>query len=528
MIQTGLENLIENPPAWLFGKRLGLLCNPASTDREFRHARILINERFPGQLKVLYSPQHGFFGEKQDNMVESAHLTDPMLGIPVFSLYGKTRIPAKKMFEPMDVLLCDLQDAGTRVYTFVYTLSYCMEAAKRFGKTVVVLDRPNPLGGMIVEGNLLSPEYASFVGRYPIPMRHGLTIGELARMFNDRFGIGCELEVIPMKLWCRDMMYSDTGLPWIAPSPNLPSPVSALVYPGQVLWEGTNVSEGRGTTQPFEIFGAPFMDTEKMLSFLGGNRLPGIILRPLAFEPTSNKWQRKLCRGFQIHITDLKEYKPYMTTLKLLQAVLYHHSKEFEWKQPPYEYEFEKLPIDLLIGDPKIRQHIELFENIEDIERAWQKELDEYDAIRRKYEIYRQGELSQYAICIYTDGACSGNPGPAGIGVFIRFKGHEKEISEYIGPATNNIAELKAIQIGLLSVKDRSVPVRLFTDSGYAYGLLVDDWKAKANTELVESVRKLIKQFRDLKLVKVEGHAGNAGNERADKLATEAVRKARV
>lgn len=527
MIKTGLEHLIDNHPEWLFGKRLGLLCNPASADREFRHARILINERFPGQLRALYSPQHGFFAEKQDNMIESAHLRDPILDIPVFSLYAKTRIPTKKMFEPIDVLLCDLQDVGTRVYTFVYTLSYCMESAKKFGKKIVVLDRPNPIGGLRVEGNLLSPEYASFVGRYSIPMRHGLTIGELARLFNDHFGIGCDLEVIPMKGWDREMMFSDTGLPWIAPSPNLPTPISAMVYPGQVLWEGTNISEGRGTTQPFEIFGAPFIDTEKILSFLGGNRLPGIILRPLAFEPTSNKWQGKLCRGFQIHITDPKTYTPYLTTLKLLQAILHLYPKDFQWKQPPYEYEAEKMPMDLLIGDQKIRTRIESFENIDDIAASWQPELDVFEAIRRKYWLYgREESLQTGEVLIYTDGACSGNPGPAGIGVLMHFDDHEKEISEYIGLATNNIAELKAIQAGLMAVKNKNMPVKLFTDSGYAHGLLTRGWKAKANTELVEEIRKLMKQFKELKLIKVEGHAGNAGNERADKLATASIRKA--
>jgi len=390
MIQTGLECFTENPPARIKGQRLGLLSNPASVNREFTHARELIHQRFPGQLKALYSPQHGFFAEKQDNMIESDHIPDPMLHIPVFSLYGKTRIPTREMLDFIDVLIIDLQDAGTRVYTFIYTMSYCLEAAKKFGKKVIVLDRPNPVNGMMVEGNCLNPEYASFIGRYPIPMRHGLTVGELAAFFNYHFQINCGLEVIPMKGWNRDMYFQHTGLPWIPPSPNLPTPTSAMVYPGQVLWEGTNISEGRGTTQPFEIFGAPFISTEKMLSYLGGNngRLPGIILRPIAFEPTSNKWAGKSCRGFQIHITDTYLYKPYLTTLRLLQAVLAIHRDQFQWKQPPYEYEFNKLPIDLIIGDAHIRQQIENLDNIDEIAASWKEQLNEFIQISSEFWLY--------------------------------------------------------------------------------------------------------------------------------------------
>jgi len=387
-VLTGLENFIESPPAFAAGKRLGLLCNPASVGRNFVHAREMINMRFPGKLTALYSPQHGFFSEKQDNMIESDNMVDPLLGIPVFSLYGKTRIPTKEMFEPIDILLIDLQDAGTRVYTFIYTMSYCLEAAKRFGRKVAVLDRPNPISGAAVEGNCLSPEYTSFVGRYPIPMRHGLTIGELALLFNDLFGIDCDLEVVPMKGRKRTMYFIDTGLPWIPPSPNLPTPVSAAVYAGQVLLEGTNISEGRGTTQPFEIFGAPFINTREIISDLGSNSLPGIILRPVVFEPTSNKWQGELCKGFQIHIYDPVKYKPYFSTLKLLHAIYLYHNNEFRWKSPPYEYEFDKYPFDLITGHPSIRAAIESSDRIDEIEITWKPELEEYLHISRQYYLY--------------------------------------------------------------------------------------------------------------------------------------------
>jgi len=387
-VQTGLEALIASPPPWMKGQRLGLLGNPASVDRSFRHARELIRQVFPEQLRALFSPQHGFFAEKQDNMVESADLTDPVSGMPIFSLYGQTRRPTENMFKEIDILLVDLQDVGTRVYTFSTTLSYCMEAAATRGIKVVILDRPNPVNGIALEGNCLSPECASFIGRYGIPMRHGLTMGELARLFNQAYGIGCDLDIIAMQGWKRTMYFEDTGLPWVAPSPNLPTPVSAMVYPGQVIWEGTNVSEGRGTTQPFEIFGAPFIDIDNLTREFSEAPEPGVCLRPVAFEPTSNKWQGRLCRGFQLHITDPDRYRPYRTTIRLLQAIKRRHPDEFQWKSPPYEYEFEKLPIDLIIGSRLIRRRIENLDDPDSIEKSWQKELLAFKEIRKACCLY--------------------------------------------------------------------------------------------------------------------------------------------
>jgi uncharacterized protein YbbC (DUF1343 family) len=389
IVQTGLERFLESPPAWVANARLGLLCNAASVDRKLNHARRLIQHHFPDKLSALYSPQHGFFAEKQDNMIESADIFDSDSNIPIFSLYGKTRIPTEKMFRLIDTLLVDLQDVGTRVYTFIYTLSYCLEAAKAFNKKVVVLDRPNPINGLVMEGNCLEPDWCSFVGRYPLPMRHAMTIGELARLFNKRFDIGCDLEVIAMKGWRRSMFFQQTGLPWVPPSPNLPRPVSATVYPGQVVWEGTNVSEGRGTTLPFELFGAPFIIPERILSTVGAESIPGIILRQVVFEPTANKWQSQPCRGFQIHVTEPGIFRPYETGLRLLQAVILHHKKEFRWKQPPYEYETERLPIDLIIGDRKIRERLENLESIDQIVESWQTKLNKFADISRAFYLYR-------------------------------------------------------------------------------------------------------------------------------------------
>ena len=387
-VQTGLARLLQETGKWLSRERIGLLCNPASVDSRLRHAHRLIDRAFPQRLCALYSPQHGFFAEKQDNMIESADILDAALPIPVYSLYGKLRKPDARMFEPIDVLLVDLQDVGTRVYTFIYTLSYCLEAAREYGVKVIVLDRPNPISGLGVEGNCLKADCTSFVGRYPIPMRHGLTIGELAELFNDYFAIGCDLEVIPMKGWRRNMLFRDTGLPWVAPSPNLPTPASTLVYPGQVLLEGTNISEGRGTTQPFELFGAPYIDTEKIKSTLAATPLPGVILRAVVFEPTANKWQSTACSGFQLHISDPAQFRPYSTTLHLIRAVLLNHGDHFEWKPPPYEYEFERMPIDLIIGDRNIRKRLENLEPIGAIETDWQEELVRFKKIRRDFMLY--------------------------------------------------------------------------------------------------------------------------------------------
>lgn len=387
-VEIGLERLCKSPPKWLADCRIGLLCNAASVDRNLRHCRALIDRKFPDQLTALFSPQHGFFAEQQDNMIESGDAIDPLLGIPVFSLYSTTRQPTPEMFDQIDVLIVDLQDAGTRVYTFIYTLSYCMETAAKLGKKILVLDRPNPVGGAAVEGNCLSPDCSSFVGRYPIPMRHGLTIGELARLFNRQYGLGCELEVVKMSHWRRNMFFQDTDLCWIPPSPNLPTPASAMVYPGQVIWEGTNMSEGRGTTQPFELFGAPFLDTRQILKKVGETGLPGSHLRPVIFEPTSNKWTGQPCRGFQIHVTDPLKYRPYVTSLKLLQAVIELHGDDFQWKPPPYEYEFERLPIDLIIGNKTVRKRLEGLDRIGDIAASWKGELDQYVQVSREYHLY--------------------------------------------------------------------------------------------------------------------------------------------
>ncbi len=390
MIQIGLERLLAGDWPQLAGKRLGLLSNQASTDRHLRHGRLLLQEKFGARLTCLFSPQHGFFSEKQDNMVESAHQTDSRTGLPLYSLYGESRHPSRAMFEAIDVLLIDLVDVGTRVYTFLYTMAYCLEAAARYARKVIVLDRPNPLGGLAVEGNVLRPECASFVGLYPLPMRHGLTFGELALYVNNEAGIGADLEVVPMQGWQRRMLFRDTGLPWVFPSPNMPTPETAMVYPGQVLWEGTNISEGRGTTLPFELAGAPFWRCGDILARLAATPLPGCVLRPLVFEPTSGKWAQTACSGFQLHVTDAARFRPYRTSLALLQAVMQLYPGEFLYKEPPYEYDFERLPMDLILGDGEVRRQLEEGVPIPVLEEGWRHGLEAFQDLRQGYFLYEK------------------------------------------------------------------------------------------------------------------------------------------
>jgi uncharacterized protein YbbC (DUF1343 family) len=390
MTVLGIDNLRAEILTPLRNQRCGLLCNQASVNRKLVHSRIVLAENPGLQLTRLFSPQHGFAAEKQDNMIESDHGIDPETGLTVYSLYGEHRRPTAAMFEGIDVLFIDLNDVGTRVYTFIYTMAYCLEAAAEFGKKVIVLDRPNPIGGIAVEGNLLRGEYTSFVGLYPLPMRHGMTIGELALLFNDGFCIGADLEVVRMDGWRRSMYFDQTGLPWIFPSPNMPTPATALVYPGQVIWEGTNVSEGRGTTLPFELVGAPYWEIEKIQPLLSKDALEGCLLRPVLFEPTSGKWAGQSCRGFQIHVLDRHVYKPYRCSLALYQAVFSLHGEEFDYKEPPYEYEFKKLPMDLILGDRSLREQVEAGVPISDLEQRWRPEVEEFIDRRRPYLLYEE------------------------------------------------------------------------------------------------------------------------------------------
>jgi uncharacterized protein YbbC (DUF1343 family) len=386
-VKLGIDNLLAIQPAWLKTARIGLLANQASVDHSLRHSR----ERLiaaGARVTALFSPQHGYFGEHQANMIESDDFVDQRLGIPVFSLYGQTRRPTEAMLSYIDVLLVDLQDVGTRVYTFGTTLALCLEAARSHDVLVVVLDRPNPIGGHHCEGNLLDLKRRSFVGHFPLPMRHGLTMAEMARLYNEAFEIGAPLQVFTMHGWTRDMLYRQTGLYWVPPSPNLPTPESTLVYPGQVMLEGTNLSEGRGTTTPFELWGAPYLKPEVLQEFLAHEELAGLALRAARFIPSFDKWQGESCAGFQIHLTDPETYRPYRTSLTLLQAVITCHGEKFQWISPPYEYELNHLPIEIILGSPDLHRQLEAGVDIKELERSWEPQLKEFRRLRAPYLLY--------------------------------------------------------------------------------------------------------------------------------------------
>jgi len=388
MVTLGIDALFLSKLPWQKGEKVGLLCNQASVNSALLHSRMVLHKEIGRDFTCLFSPQHGFYAEKQDNMIESDHVFDAITGLPVFSLYGKTRKPTQQMFDHLDVLLIDLVDVGTRVYTFLYTMAYCLEAAAQFGKKVIVLDRPNPIGGVLIEGNVLQPDYASFVGLFPLPMRHGLTFAELAHFINEEFAIGADLQIISMSGWRRSMYYRDTGLPWTFPSPNMPTPETAVVYPGQVIWEGTSVSEGRGTSLPFELVGAPYWRHEPILAELEKTDLPGCCLRPHVFEPTSGKWAGDTCIGFHLHVTDNRVFRPFRTSLALFQAVYLLYPVDFTYKDPPYEYEFEKLPMDLILGDQNVRKKLEKGVALDQLEDEWSVELAAFDHKRRDYFLY--------------------------------------------------------------------------------------------------------------------------------------------
>ncbi|MFH1293318.1 MAG: DUF1343 domain-containing protein [Pseudomonadota bacterium] len=387
-VQTGLDRIRVGLWKQLKGYKLGLLSNQASLDSMFNGAKEVITRLLPGQLKALFGPQHGYGGEDQDNMVETDHAYDNASKIPVFSLYAENREPLPHMLEIVDILIIDLQDVGTRVYTFASTMLNCLKAAVKAGKKVIVLDRPNPLGGEVLEGNLLRPELYSFVGPYSLPMRHGLTMGEMARIFNEVFRLGCDLEIIAMHGWRREMLWDKTGLKWIMPSPNMPLPETAYVYPGQVIWEGTNLSEGRGTCRPFEIFGAPYLDPESVKEALKPDATRGCFLQEYSFRPTFQKWKGELCRGFMLHVMDPHTYRPYFTSIAMLKAIMEIHRKDFKWKKPPYEYEQEKEPIDLILGDTSLRQGLESGVPLARITQSWVADLESFSKWRRPYLLY--------------------------------------------------------------------------------------------------------------------------------------------
>jgi uncharacterized protein YbbC (DUF1343 family) len=385
-ISLGSEQLLNSPS--LDGKRVGVVCNPASVDHEFVHIADRLATHPRARLTAIFGPQHGFRSDVQENMIETGHGCDEVRKVPVYSLYSETREPTAAMLKDVDVLVIDLQDVGTRIYTYIYTMAYCLDAARKHGIKAIVCDRPNPIGGDAVEGPMLVRGFESFVGLYPIPMRHGMTIGELARLFNDHFGIGADLEVVSMNGWTRDLYHDTAGAPWVLPSPNIPTLDSAIVYPGTVLFEGTSVSEGRGTTRPFELIGAPNISPEPFAARLNKLDLPGVIFRPLLFEPTFHKHAKSGCGGCQIHVTNRRTFQPVLTATALIAAFRLADPQGFSWRQPPYEYERIKLPFDILAGSSDLREQLEAGNDPKAIARSWEPAVAEFDEIRSRFLLY--------------------------------------------------------------------------------------------------------------------------------------------
>jgi uncharacterized protein YbbC (DUF1343 family) len=385
-VRLGSERLLASGA--LKNKRVGVVSNPASIDRNFRHiVRAVAGE--PGvTLAAIFGPQHGYRADVQDNMIETAHAQDPTRGVPVYSLYSETREPTAEMLKGLDALVVDLQDVGSRIYTFIYTMASCLRAGKKHGVPVIVTDRPNPIGGDKIGGPILVKGYESFVGQFPIPMRHGMTIAELARYFNEAFGIGADLTVVPMEHWQRNMYFEDTGIPWVMPSPNVPTVDTTVVYPGSVLFEGTNVSEGRGTTRPFELVGAPWVDPDALTERLGTYDLPGAHFRPVVFEPTFQKHAKQPCGGCQIHVLDRDEFRGVETAIAVLVEIRAQNPSKFQWRQPPYEYEREKLPFDILAGSSELREQIEAGLPVRTIYDSWLQQHDRFRQDREPFLLY--------------------------------------------------------------------------------------------------------------------------------------------
>ena len=387
-VSLGIDRLLGPDRRLISGRRVGVVCNPASIDSGFRHTADRLVADPDVTVSAIFGPQHGFRSDLQDNMVETAHTRDARRRVPIFSLYSETREPTAEMLRDIDVLVIDLQDVGTRVYTYIYTAANCMRAAARHGVRVVVCDRPNPVGGDEVEGNLLEPAFASFVGQFPIPLRHGMTIGEIARLFNEAFGIGASLEVVPLEGWRRPMYQDDTGVPWVIPSPNLPTLDSAIVYPGAVLFEGTRLSEGRGTTRPFELIGAPWIDGERLAEAMNGRGLPGVHFRPAFFEPTFQKHAKETCGGCQIHVLDRRSFRPVRTAVELMAEFRLQDPAHFAWREPPYEYEHDKQPIDILYGSSNLRATLDAGTDVDGLIASWAEDEEAFRRTRERYLLY--------------------------------------------------------------------------------------------------------------------------------------------
>ncbi|WP_409292494.1 exo-beta-N-acetylmuramidase NamZ domain-containing protein [Peribacillus sp. SCS-37] len=383
--RLGVDVLLQDKINLLKGKRVGLITNPTGVDQEVTSIVDRLSQHPDVNLTALYGPEHGVRGSAQAGQYVESY-TDPKTGLPVYSLYGKTKKPTPEMLEDIDVLVFDIQDVGTRFYTYIYTMALAMEAAKENNKEIIVLDRPNPLGGEKVEGPVLEDKYSSFVGEYEIPVRHGMTVGELALLFNKEFNIGADLTVVKMEGWKRDRYYDETPLKWVLPSPNMPTLETAVVYPGAALIEGTNISEGRGTTKPFELIGAPFINGDSLAEKLNALDLPGVQFRSASFIPSFSKHMNVLSHGIQIHVTNLDAYKPFETGVHIVKTIHDMYPDQFQFRAPNSAgISF----FDNLTGTGAIRQGIEDGKTVEQMQNNWKQGLDDFKKLRKQYLLYK-------------------------------------------------------------------------------------------------------------------------------------------
>jgi uncharacterized protein YbbC (DUF1343 family) len=387
-VRLGVERLLTDKRELLADSRVGLVCNQASVDHGYRHVADLFFDNQTIKTTAFFGPQHGIRGDVQDNMIETDHSVDRRTGLPIYSLYSETREPTQEMLKDIDTIVFDMQDVGCRIYTFVYTLANCMRVAARLGKLFVVCDRPNPINGVTIEGNLLEHGWESFVGQFPLPTRHGLTVGELALMFKKAFGIDCDLTVVPMEGWSRELWHDETDAPWVLPSPNMPTLDTATVFSGAVHFEGTQLSEGRGTTRPFELIGAPYIEPFEFSEALNDLELPGTYFRAAGFLPTFQKHREVFCGGVQIHVTDRERFNSVKAGIAVLKAAFDIYPGKFLWKEPPYEYVYDRNPFDVICGTDRIRKQLEQGESLDSIFGSWEKGLIEFEDFRREFLIY--------------------------------------------------------------------------------------------------------------------------------------------
>ena len=379
MVITGLESVIKELPAKLKGKRIGILCHAPSITRDFEHISEIFYKRKDCKLTALFGPQHGIHGQTQDNMIEWQSQKHPVFNIPLYSLYGENRKPTSAMLENIDIFLIDMQDVGARLYTYIWTVKLCMEACTEAGIPVWLLDRPNPVAKLPFDGPVLKKEYFTFVGGASIPLCHRMTLGEMALWLKEKYYPTCDLNIVWMKNWRRSSLFNETGLPWVLPSPNIPTLQSAVVYPGTVLIESLNLSEGRGTSIPFELFGAPFINSVRLKKNLDDRKIKGCVFRPHDFIPTFHKFKGELCYGMQIHITDTGKFEPVLAAIEIFDAIVETSEPDsLKFKMPPYEYEYNLMPFDILSGDSGIRNTLISRGKLSLEKERWSLEIEEF------------------------------------------------------------------------------------------------------------------------------------------------------